>query len=38
MIVAGASAYSRVIDFARFRQIATAWALCFWWIWRTILA
>ena len=35
MIVAGASAYSRIIDFARMAQIAQPLARCSSWTWRT---
>ena len=34
MIIAGAPAYSRVIDFARFRAIADAVGACSWSTWR----
>jgi len=35
LIIAGASAYSRIIDFAKFAQPPTPVARCFWWTWRT---
>ena len=38
LIVAGASAYSRVIDFPRFRQIADSVGACSWSTWRIIRA
>jgi len=38
LIVAGASAYPRIIDFARSARSRTWWARCSWWIWRTFQA
>jgi len=37
LIVGGASAYSRIIDFARMRQMPTKLAPCTWWTWPTSL-
>ena len=33
LIIAGASAYPRVIDFAKFRKSVMKLVHCFWWIW-----
>ena len=35
LIIAGASAYSRHMDFARFAQVAKEVGAMFWWTWRT---
>ena len=36
LIVAGASAYPRKIDFKRLGKLPTVWGLILWWIWHTL--